>query len=126
MDTDQATSLKEFEDIVVSINAEITRLQGLVAAEDDKMLRYKVWALALIRLIVTFRHSVLPACTQNCRHDFRGNVRLLRRQHSEFFAFFNIWDSFVETKKLIMGEGGGHSRKKCPSSVLVEKETQLG
>jgi hypothetical protein len=22
---------------------EITRLQGLVAAEDDKMLRYKVW-----------------------------------------------------------------------------------
>ncbi|XP_028516561.1 ubiquitin carboxyl-terminal hydrolase isozyme L5 [Exaiptasia diaphana] len=42
MDTDQATSLKEFEDIVVSINTEITRLQGLVAAEDDKMLRYKV------------------------------------------------------------------------------------
>jgi hypothetical protein len=42
METDQSTSLKEYEEIILSINVEITRLQGLVAAEDDKMLRYKV------------------------------------------------------------------------------------
>ncbi|XP_031551437.1 ubiquitin carboxyl-terminal hydrolase isozyme L5-like [Actinia tenebrosa] len=42
METDQSASVKECEDIIHTINAEITRLRSLVAAEDDKMLRYKV------------------------------------------------------------------------------------
>ncbi|EDO37830.1 predicted protein [Nematostella vectensis] len=43
METDQANqSVSDLEGIVQSMGSEILRLQSLVSAEDDKMLRYKV------------------------------------------------------------------------------------
>ena len=43
METDQmAASAGEFQAIIKNIDSEITRLQSLIAGEDDKMIRYKV------------------------------------------------------------------------------------
>ena len=37
-----ASSVSEFQAIVKNIDSELSRLQTLIAGEDDKMLRYKV------------------------------------------------------------------------------------
>lgn len=42
METDQVTSENELQSVVKNIDSEISRLQTLIAGEDDKMLRYKV------------------------------------------------------------------------------------
>ena len=43
METDQmAASASEYQAIMKNIESEITRLQSLIAGEDDKMIRYKV------------------------------------------------------------------------------------
>ena len=48
METDQNTpSISELQAISHNIDAEISRFQALVAVEDDKFLRYKVFCLSL-------------------------------------------------------------------------------
>ena len=43
METDQmATSVSDCQAILKNIDGELSRLQTLIAGEDDKMLRYKV------------------------------------------------------------------------------------
>lgn len=43
METDQmATSVNDCQAILKNIDGELSRLQTLIAGEDDKMLRYKV------------------------------------------------------------------------------------
>ncbi|XP_073242551.1 ubiquitin carboxyl-terminal hydrolase isozyme L5-like [Porites lutea] len=42
METDQVTSENELQSVMKNIDSEISRLQTLIAGEDDKMLRYKV------------------------------------------------------------------------------------
>ena len=42
METDQVTSENELHSVMKNIDSEISRLQTLIAGEDDKMLRYKV------------------------------------------------------------------------------------
>lgn len=42
METDQVTSENELHSVMKNIDGEISRLQTLIAGEDDKMLRYKV------------------------------------------------------------------------------------
>ena len=42
METDQVTSESELHSVMKNIDSEISRLQTLIAGEDDKMLRYKV------------------------------------------------------------------------------------
>lgn len=43
METDQmATSVSQYQAILKNIDGELSRLQTLIAGEDDKMLRYKV------------------------------------------------------------------------------------
>ena len=48
METDQmAASVSELQAVVKNIDRDISRLQTLIEAEDDKMLRYKVHLLCL-------------------------------------------------------------------------------
>lgn len=48
METDQmASSVSESQAVLKNIDGEISRLQTLIVAEDDKMLRYKVASLIL-------------------------------------------------------------------------------
>ena len=48
METDQmAASVSELQAVVKNIDRDISRLQALIEAEDDKMLRYKVHLLCL-------------------------------------------------------------------------------
>lgn len=52
METDQmASSVSEFQAIVKNIDSELSRLQTLIAGEDDKMLRYKVGSLDAMSII---------------------------------------------------------------------------
>ena len=63
METDQmAASVSELQAVVKNIDRDISRLQTLIEAEDDKMLRYKVHLLCLLFCKMSFFSSCLLPC----------------------------------------------------------------
>lgn len=53
METDQmAASVSELQAVVKNIDRDISRLQTLIEAEDDKMLRYKVLYIFCVYVVL--------------------------------------------------------------------------
>ena len=83
METDQmAASVSELQAVVKNIDRDISRLQTLIEAEDDKMLRYKV-------------HLLYLRCSHKMSFFFVMSVALLLLEASYLISLLQLFLPFL-------------------------------